>query len=128
MVGKQVNPSSKQHSAPRLANAAAVLDATAFDEHGLVAAIAVDADDGTVLMMAWMNAETLAETLSTRQMVYWSRSRNQRWRKGETSGHTQLVVSAAIDCDGDALLFQVRQTGAACHTGERSCFYRELRL
>ncbi len=93
-----------------------------------MAAIAVDADDGTVLMMAWMNAETLAETLSTRQMVYWSRSRNQRWRKGETSGHTQLVVSAAIDCDGDALLFQVRQTGAACHTGERSCFYRELRL
>ena len=101
-------------------------DAVRFNEDGLVAAVVQDSEKDEGLMMAWMNADTLDETLRTRTMVYWSRSRNERWRKGDTSGHTQAVVSASIDCDGDALLFKVVQAGAACHTGERSCFYREL--
>ncbi len=97
-----------------------------FNSDGLVPTIAQDAESGEVLMLAWMNAQTLAETLRTGQLTYWSRSRRERWRKGETSGHTQELVEARIDCDGDTLLFRVRQTGAACHTGERSCFYRHL--
>lgn len=100
--------------------------AVRFDADGLVPAIAQDAQSGEVLMMAWMNAETLAETLETGQMVYWSRSRQQRWAKGDTSGHTQRVVRASVDCDGDTLLFAVEQLGAACHTGERSCFFTSL--
>jgi phosphoribosyl-AMP cyclohydrolase len=95
-----------------------------FDAHGLVAAIAQDADTGEVLMLAWMNAEALRLTLETGRAVYWSRSRNQLWRKGDTSGHEQHVVEARVDCDQDAVLLKVRQTGAACHTGRRSCFYR----
>lgn len=95
-----------------------------FDEHGLVAAIAQDADTGEVLMLAWMNAEALKQTLQTGRAVYWSRSRSQLWRKGDTSGHEQHVVEARVDCDQDAVLLKVRQTGAACHTGRRSCFYR----
>lgn len=95
-----------------------------FDEHGLVAAIAQDADTGEVLMLAWMNAEALKQTLETGRAVYWSRSRGQLWRKGDTSGHEQHVVEARVDCDQDAVLLRVRQTGAACHTGRRSCFYR----
>jgi phosphoribosyl-AMP cyclohydrolase len=92
----------------------------------LVPAIAQDAESGEVLMLAWMNAQTLAETLRTGQLTYWSRSRGERWRKGETSGHTQELVDARVDCDGDTLLFKVRQTGPACHTGAPSCFYRHL--
>jgi phosphoribosyl-AMP cyclohydrolase len=95
-------------------------------EGTLVAAIAQDAKNGEVLMMAWMNAEALALTLQTGKVTYWSRSRNQLWTKGESSGHTQQLISASYDCDGDALLRQVEQIGAACHTGERSCFYREI--
>lgn len=95
-----------------------------FDEHGLIAAIAQDADTGEVLMLAWMNAEALEQTLSSGRVVYWSRSRNQLWRKGDTSGHEQHVVEVRIDCDQDAVLLKVRQTGAACHTGRRACFYR----
>lgn len=95
-----------------------------FDADGLIAAVAQDADTGEVLMLAWMNAEALKQTLETGRAVYWSRSRKELWRKGDTSGHEQQVVEVRIDCDQDAVLLKVRQTGAACHTGRRSCFYR----
>jgi phosphoribosyl-AMP cyclohydrolase len=102
----------------------ALLDAVSFDENGLVPAIVQDAATDQVLMMAYMTAETLRETLDTGRMVYWSRSRQERWVKGATSGHIQTVEAMRIDCDGDTLLFKVRQEGGACHTGYRSCFYR----
>jgi phosphoribosyl-AMP cyclohydrolase/phosphoribosyl-ATP pyrophosphohydrolase/phosphoribosyl-AMP cyclohydrolase len=96
-----------------------------YNADGLVAAIVQDHQSGDVLMMAWMNADTLAETLESGRTVFWSRSRQERWRKGDTSGDRQWVRAAYFDCDGDALLFRVEQEGAgACHTGERSCFYR----
>lgn len=96
-----------------------------YNADGLVPAIVQDHHDGRVLMMAWMNAGTLAETFETGRMVYWSRSRRERWRKGDTSGDVQWVRQASYDCDGDTLLFQVEQEGrGACHTGTRSCFYR----
>ncbi len=95
-----------------------------FDADGLVAAIAQDADTGEVLMLAWMNTEALEQTLATGRAVYWSRSRKELWRKGDTSGHEQHVVEVRVDCDQDAVLLKVRQTGAACHTGQRACFYR----
>jgi phosphoribosyl-AMP cyclohydrolase len=97
-----------------------------FDTNGLIAAIAQDHVTGEVLMLAWMNAEALRLTLESGQATYWSRSRGALWRKGETSGHTQRVIEARIDCDQDAVLLRVEQTGAACHTGERSCFYRAI--
>ena len=103
------------------------VSAVTFDAAGLVPAIAQDAATGEVLMMAWMNAESLAMTLAEGRMVYWSRSRGELWRKGDTSGNHQLVREARIDCDGDTLLFRVEQVGGgACHTGERSCFHRNL--
>jgi phosphoribosyl-AMP cyclohydrolase len=89
----------------------------------LIAAIAQDASTGEVLMLAWMNRASIAQTLSTGKATYWSRSRNELWVKGETSGHTQFVKSMALDCDGDALLIKVDQVGPACHTGELSCFH-----
>lgn len=92
------------------------------NEQGLVAAIAVDKDTGEVLMLAWMNAESLKLTVESGFATYWSRSRAQLWRKGETSGHLQRVSRIRVDCDGDALLLEVEQMGAACHTGSRSCF------
>lgn len=92
------------------------------DESGLVAAIIQQADTGEVLMLGWMDEEALRRTLSTGRVTFWSRSRNEYWRKGDTSGHIQLVHSAAIDCDGDAVLIKVDQVGAACHTGTRTCF------
>lgn len=95
-----------------------------FDADGLIAAIAQDADTGDVLMLAWMNADALRETIDTGRAVYWSRSRQALWRKGDTSGHEQHIVEIRVDCDQDAVLLKVRQTGAACHTGRRSCFYR----
>lgn len=95
-----------------------------FDANGLIAAIAQDADTGEVLMLAWMNAEALEQTLATRRAVYFSRSRNELWRKGDTSGNEQHVTEVRIDCDQDAVLLKVNQTGAACHTGRKSCFYR----
>lgn len=95
-----------------------------FDANGLIAAIAQDADTGDVLMLAWMNAEALEQTLATKRAVYFSRSRNQLWRKGDTSGNEQHVEEVRIDCDQDAVLLKVRQTGGACHTGRKSCFYR----
>ncbi len=97
-----------------------------FDEKGLVPAIAQDWQTGEVLMLAYMNAEAIEKTVSTGRAHYFSRSRNSLWLKGETSGHTQDVRAIYYDCDGDALLLKVKQTGAACHTGERSCFYRRL--
>lgn len=100
--------------------------ATQLESGALVAAIAQDILNGQVLMMAWMNEEALRKTLESRRVTYWSRSRNQLWTKGETSGHFQKLLGMSYDCDGDALLLQVEQIGAACHTGERSCFYREL--
>jgi phosphoribosyl-AMP cyclohydrolase len=97
-----------------------------FDSHGLIPVITVDAQDGAVLMLAYMNREALDATIATSKATYWSRSRKALWRKGETSGHTQRVVSLKVDCDQDALLMTVEQVGPACHTGERSCFYRTL--
>lgn len=108
-------------------NAQVLIDAVTFDDDGLVLAIAQDATTKDVLMVAYMNEQTLRQTLDTGRMTYWSRSRQQVWKKGETSGHVQRVRSVRVDCDGDALLFDVDQVGdAACHTGHRSCFYRRL--
>jgi len=104
----------------------AFLASVSFNEDGLVPAIAQSAATGDVLMMAWMNRETLERTLATGEVTYWSRSRGQIWRKGETSGHTQRLVEAWIDCDGDALLLKIDQIGPACHTGAPSCFYRKV--
>jgi phosphoribosyl-AMP cyclohydrolase len=98
--------------------------AARFDANGLIPAIAQDANSGEVLMLAWMNAEALRLTLETGRATYWSRSRQALWVKGETSGHTQRVIEARIDCDQDAVLLRVAQSGPACHTGELSCFYR----
>ena len=96
-----------------------------FNEVGLLPAVAQDATTGEVLMLAWMNAETLRQTLDTGRTVFWSRSRKEVWMKGETSGDRQFVRRAFYDCDGDTLLFVVEQEGrGACHTGEKSCFYR----
>ena len=98
-----------------------------FDDRGLVPAIAQDVENGEVLMLAWMNADSLAMTLREGRMVYWSRSRSELWRKGDTSGDHQAVRWARYDCDGDTLLFGVVQHGrGACHTGERTCFFRPL--
>ena len=94
-----------------------------FNEAGLIPAIAQDATTGDVLMMAWMNAQAVTQTLETGRVTYWSRSRQSFWIKGDTSGHVQELVELLIDCDGDCLLVKVHQTGAACHTGRRSCFY-----
>ncbi|HMK67909.1 MAG TPA: phosphoribosyl-AMP cyclohydrolase [Stellaceae bacterium] len=105
----------------------AVLAALNFDRDGLVAAVAQQHDTGEVLMLAWMNREAVTETLATGQVTYWSRSRKSLWRKGETSGQTQRLVELRVDCDGDAVLVLVEQTGAACHTGTRSCFFRAAR-
>jgi phosphoribosyl-AMP cyclohydrolase len=93
---------------------------------GLIAAIAQDATNNEVLMIAWMNQEALTRTLETKRATYFSRSRNSLWVKGETSGHFQEVVDIKFDCDGDAVLMKVNQTGAACHTGEKSCFHNAI--
>jgi phosphoribosyl-AMP cyclohydrolase len=104
----------------------AFVNSVAFNENGLVPVIAQSAATGVVLMIAWMNRDTLERTLQTGEVTYWSRSRQEVWRKGETSGHTQHLVEAWIDCDGDALLLKIDQVGPACHTGAPSCFYRRL--
>jgi phosphoribosyl-AMP cyclohydrolase/phosphoribosyl-ATP pyrophosphohydrolase/phosphoribosyl-AMP cyclohydrolase len=101
------------------------IESVNFNENGLVAAIAQDVDNGDVLMMAWMNETTLRRTLEEGRTVFWSRSRQEEWRKGDTSGDRQFVREAYFDCDGDTLLFVVEQEGkGACHTGAKSCFYR----
>jgi phosphoribosyl-AMP cyclohydrolase len=102
------------------------LDALKFDERGLIPLVVQDAENGDVLMLAWANREALERTLAEGRMVYWSRSRKELWRKGDTSGHVQHLVEIRADCDEDVLLARVHQEGAACHTGERSCFFRRL--
>ena len=92
------------------------------DEHGLIAAVVQQYDTGEALMLAWMDDEALHRTLTTGKATYWSRSRQEYWVKGETSGHQQWVKSVALDCDGDTVLVRVDQVGAACHTGDRTCF------
>lgn len=98
-----------------------------YDAQGLIPAIAQDHQSGEVLMMAWMNAEAVARTLATGKVTYWSRSRQSFWVKGESSGHVQKLVDFRVDCDADTLLVLVEQTGPACHTNRRSCFYTAVR-
>ncbi len=98
-----------------------------YDQAGLIPAIAQDAASGEVLMMAWMNAESVARTLESGQVTYWSRSRQEFWIKGATSGNTQTLVDFRVDCDRDCLLVEVTQVGPACHTGRRNCFYTAVR-
>ena len=98
-----------------------------FNEQGLVPVIAQDADSKDVLMMAWMNEEAIIETIETKNMCYFSRSRNQLWRKGESSGHTQQLVEINLDCDSDTILALIKQKDAACHTGRRSCFFKTIK-
>lgn len=103
------------------------LDEVAWDEHGLVPAIAQEAGSGRLLMLAWMNREALSETVRSARAVFWSRSRNRLWRKGEESGHVQSVKEVRIDCDGDVIVLEVEQAGGiACHTGHARCFFRKL--
>ena len=104
----------------------AFLAAVKFNDTGLVPVIAQRVTDGEVLMLAWMSRETLEETLQSGDVVYWSRSRKSRWRKGETSGNVQTLKEAYIDCDGDTVLLKVEQHGSACHTGAPTCFFRKL--
>ncbi len=108
-------------------NSTAILDAIVFDGDGLVPTIAQQEGSGEVLMMAWMDADAVRETMATGEVCYWSRSRGRLWRKGETSGQTQKLVEMRLDCDGDTLLLVVDQKGVACHTGRRNCFFRALR-
>lgn len=107
-------------------NQTELFDTIRFDGNGLVPAIVQDVQTRQVLMMAWMNAESLQRTLALRETVFWSRSRAELWHKGATSGNTQRVVELRVDCDGDTLLILVEPAGPACHTGEDSCFYRGL--
>lgn len=110
-----------------MTDAAQALAAISFNADGLVPAIAQQYDTGEVLMMAWMNREAVAETLTTGRVCYWSRSRKGLWRKGETSGQQQRLKEFLIDCDGDTILVKVDQDGVACHTGRRTCFYTAAR-
>ena len=103
------------------------LDSVKFDEHGLIPAIAQDAQTGRILMVAWMNREALQLTADNKRGVYWSRSRQKLWHKGEESGHIQVVKEIRLDCDADVITLQIEQLGGiACHTGRESCFYRKL--
>ena len=103
-----------------------ILDQLKFNQNGLIPAIIQDDENNEVLMVGYMNSEAVQRTLQSGSVCFWSRSRQEFWIKGETSGHTQTVRSVAFDCDGDALLIKVKQTGGACHTGYRSCFFREV--
>ncbi len=103
-----------------------VLEHLCFNDQGLIPAIAQQHDTGEILMMAWMNRDSLLETLERKRVCYWSRSRQALWRKGESSGHTQQLVEMRIDCDGDAILCLVDQTGPACHTNRKNCFYMSV--
>ncbi len=105
----------------------ATMDLIQFNDQGLVPAIAQEEGTGAVLMMAWMNREAVRATLETGDVTYWSRSRQELWRKGATSGNTQTLVDFRIDCDGDTLLLQVQQNGPACHTNVRTCFFKAVR-
>ncbi|MBU3613893.1 phosphoribosyl-AMP cyclohydrolase [Polynucleobacter sp. Latsch14-2] len=117
MINKQSNPKTQDK---------ALLEAVAWNEQGLVPVIAQEVDSGDVLMMAWMNRDALMETLRLGEAVYWTRSRQKLWHKGEESGHTQKVKEIRLDCDGDTILLIVEQKdGIACHTGEHSCFFQK---
>jgi phosphoribosyl-AMP cyclohydrolase len=118
------NEDATDQLAPMLAPE--IADALKRDSDGLVAAVIQQYDSGDVLMLGWMDDEALRRTLAEGRVTFWSRSRQEYWRKGDTSGHIQVVRSVSLDCDGDALLVQVDQHGAACHTGEESCFSRDL--
>lgn len=113
-------------TAPDEATLTAILSEITFNADGLVPVIAQQHDTKELLMMAWMNEDALRETLATGAVCYWSRSRKNLWRKGETSGNTQRLVALSIDCDGDTLLALVDQKGPACHTGKRNCFFRHV--
>jgi phosphoribosyl-AMP cyclohydrolase len=102
------------------------LDELRFDDDGLVTVVVQDAENDQVLMVAWANRKAIERTIDEGRMSYWSRSRKELWRKGDTSGHTQHWEELRVDCDGDVVLARVHQEGAACHTGERSCFFRSL--
>ena len=118
-----MNQSADQTTTP----SPAWLSEVKFDEQGLIPAIAQDAQSGQILMVAWMNAESLAESALTGRAVFWSRSRKRLWRKGEESGHVQKVLELRLDCDSDVILMKVEQLGGiSCHTGRASCFYRTL--
>ena len=117
MINKQSNPKPQDK---------ALLEAVAWNEQGLVPVIAQEVGSGDVLMMAWMNRDALLETLRLGEAVYWTRSRQKLWHKGEESGHTQKVKEIRLDCDGDTILLLVEQKdGIACHTGEHSCFFQQ---
>lgn len=103
-----------------------IVDKLKFDENGLIPAIVQDVNTNAVLMMAWMTAESLAQTLELGETVFWSRSRGELWHKGATSGNIQKIVSIAVDCDADVLLVRVEPAGPACHTGNYSCFFRDI--
>lgn len=103
-----------------------VLDKLKFNADGLIPAIIQEQSTGRVLMMAWMNREAIGKTMEQGKTVFWSRSRQKYWVKGETSGHVQVVKDVSFDCDGDTILIQVEQTGAACHEGYKSCFFRSI--
>ena len=121
-IFKQLETAAVGHRTPVLE----ILNAIKFNNDGLLPAIAQQHDSGVVLMQAWMNREAIVETLMTGRVCYWSRSRQQYWRKGESSGHVQKLVAMYLDCDGDSLLLKVDQQGPACHTNRRSCFYNQL--
>ncbi|NOG69400.1 phosphoribosyl-AMP cyclohydrolase [Roseicella sp. DB1501] len=127
MTTAAANPAIADPAITDPAARARLLDAIRFDSRGLVPCIAQQHDTGEVLMLAWMTREAAEETLATGRVCYYSRSRGGLWRKGETSGQQQRLVDLRLDCDGDTLLALVEQTGVACHTGRRSCFYRALR-
>ena len=118
--------SIENYSEHQLLSLEKVLSELVFNEQGLITVITQDVNTKTVLMLAWMNREALEHTLETGQVTYWSRSRNELWVKGATSGNTQKLESISFDCDGDAILCQVHQTGGACHTGRDHCFYLEV--
>jgi len=127
-VQQRPDDTPPQPFAPDAATWREVADRLKVDEHGLVAAVAQQWDTGEVLMLAWMDAEALHRTLTTGRATYWSRSRQEYWVKGDTSGHGQHVRSVRLDCDGAAVLLAVDQVGAACHTGDRTCFDADLLL
>ena len=114
-------------TAPDQRNIDAVIDSLSFDAHGLIPAITQQADTGEVLMVAWMNADAVRETLTTGRVCYWSRSRKALWRKGEQSGQVQMLREFRWDCDADTILVQVDQTGVACHSGRHNCFFNAVR-
>lgn len=118
----------EDHPADQPVDLETIIANLAFDDNGLIPVITQDDATGDVLMFAWMNQESLRHTIERRCMTYWSRSRQQLWLKGETSGHFQRLVSMAFDCDGDAIVCRVNQEGAACHTGRNDCFYLEVDL